>query len=47
MRSIMDHARAADFRATIALIVAAGAMLAAMAAAFIAFMALRGMTISW
>jgi hypothetical protein len=31
----------------IALIFAAGAMLAAMTAAFIAFLALRGVTISW
>jgi hypothetical protein len=47
MRSVVINARAADFRATIALIVAAGAMLAAMASAFIAFLALSGMTISW
>jgi hypothetical protein len=47
IRSVVDNARAADFRATIALVVAAGAMLAAMAAAFVSFMALSGMTISW
>jgi tetrahydrodipicolinate N-succinyltransferase len=47
IRSVADNARAADFRATIAIVVAAGAMLAAMAAAAIAFMALSGMTISW
>lgn len=47
IRSVVDDARAANFRATIALILAFGAMLAAMAAAFIAFMALRGMSISW
>jgi hypothetical protein len=47
IRSVVNNARAAEFRATIALIVAAGAMLAAMAAAFVAFMALSGMTISW
>ena len=47
IRSVVDDARAANFRATIALILAAGAMLAAMAAAFIAFLALSGVTISW
>jgi hypothetical protein len=47
IRGVVNNARAAEFRATIALIVAAGAMLAAMAAAFVAFMALSGMTISW
>src|SRR5262245_489755 len=47
IRSVVDNARAADFRATIALIVAAGAMLAAIAAAFTAFLALSGVTISW
>jgi hypothetical protein len=47
IRSVVDDARAANFRATIALMFAAGAMLAAMAAAFIAFLALRGVTISW
>jgi hypothetical protein len=47
VRNVVDDARAANFRATIALILAFGAMLAAMAAAFIAFMALRGMSISW
>ena len=47
IRSVVDDARAANFRGTIALIIAAGAMLAAMAAAFIAFLALSGVTISW
>jgi hypothetical protein len=47
IRSVADNARAAEFRATIAIVVAAGAMLAAMAAACIALMALSGMTISW
>ena len=47
IRSVIGDARAANFKATIALILAAGAMLAAMAAAFIAFLGLRGVTISW
>ena len=47
IRSIVNDARVANFRATIALIFAAGAMLAAMAAAFVAFLALSGVTISW
>lgn len=47
IRSVVDDARTASFRAMLALIFAAGAMLAAMAAAFIAFLALRGVTISW
>jgi hypothetical protein len=47
IRSVVDDARAANLRATIALIFAAGAMLAAMAAAFVAFLALSGMTMSW
>jgi hypothetical protein len=47
IRSVVDNARAANLRATIALIFAAGAMLAAMAAAFIAFLALSGVKISW
>ena len=47
IRSVVTSAREADFRATIALVVAGGAMLAAMASAFIAFLALSGMTISW
>lgn len=47
IRSIVADARAANFKATIAVIFAAGAMAAAMAAAFIAFLALRGVAISW
>ena len=47
IRSVVADARAADLRATIALIFAAGAMLAAMAAAFVAFLALSGVTMSW
>jgi hypothetical protein len=47
IRSVVDDARTANFRATLALIFAVGAMLAAMASAFIAFLALRGVTISW
>jgi hypothetical protein len=39
-----DEARASKLRATSALIIAAGAMLAAMASAFIAFLALRNWT---
>ena len=47
IRSVVSDGRAADFKATLALIIAVGAMLAAMAAGFIAFLALRGVTISW
>lgn len=47
IRSVVENARSADFRATIALVVAGGAMLAAMASAFIAFLALSDVTISW
>lgn len=47
IRSVVGDARAANFKATIALIFAAGAMVAAMAAAFVAFLGLRGVTISW
>jgi hypothetical protein len=47
IRSVVDDARTASFRAMIALIFAAGAMAAAMAAAFVAFLALRGVTIAW
>ncbi|HEX2447674.1 MAG TPA: hypothetical protein VHK26_05755 [Methyloceanibacter sp.] len=43
----VDEAVNAKLRASAALIVAGGAMLAAMASAFIAFMALRNWTISW
>ena len=47
IRSVVADARTASFKATVALILAAGAMTAAMAAAFIAFLAMRGVTISW
>jgi hypothetical protein len=47
MRLAADEASKAKVRATAALIIAAGAMLAAMAAGFIAFLALRNWTISW
>ena len=47
IRSVMENARSADLKATIALVVAGGAMLAAMASAFIAFLALSDVTISW
>ena len=47
IKSVIGDARAANFKATIALMFAAGAILAAMAAALIAFLALRGVTISW
>jgi hypothetical protein len=40
----VSEARAASTKATTALIIAAGAMLAAMAAAFVAFLALRNWT---
>jgi hypothetical protein len=42
-----DEARNAKLWASAALIIAAGAMLAAVASAFFAFLALRGLTISW
>jgi hypothetical protein len=45
-QSAVDEARGSNFRATVALLMAGGAMLAAMAAAFIAFLALRGWAIS-
>jgi hypothetical protein len=47
IRSVVENVRSADLRATIALVVAGGAMLAAMASAFIAFLALSDVTISW
>jgi hypothetical protein len=47
IRSVVNDARTANFRATIALMFAAGAMLAAMAGAFIAFLALSGVKIVW
>jgi hypothetical protein len=45
-RLAVDEARDAKLRATAAIIIAAGAMLAAMASAFIAFLALRHWTMS-
>jgi hypothetical protein len=47
IRSVVENTRSADLRATIALVIAGGAMLAAMASAFIAFLALSDVTISW
>jgi hypothetical protein len=47
IRSVVNDARTANFRATIALMFAAGAMLAAMAGAFIAFLALSDVKIVW
>jgi hypothetical protein len=47
IRSVVDDAHSANLKATLALIVAVGGMIAAMTAAFIAFLALRGVTISW
>jgi hypothetical protein len=47
IRSVVNEARAASFKATLALIFAIGAMLAAMSAAFIAFLAFRGVAVSW
>ena len=46
-REAVDEARAMKMWAISALIVSGGAMLAAMAAAFVAFLALRQGTISW
>ena len=46
-REAVDEARAMKVWAISALIIAGGAMLAAMASAFIAFLALRQGTISW
>jgi hypothetical protein len=47
IRSVVSDGRSADVKATMALIIAVGAMLAAMAAGLVAFLALRGVTISW
>ena len=47
VRSVVEDAEAANFKSTVAIVFAAGATLAAMAAAFIAFLALRGVKISW
>jgi threonine dehydratase len=46
-QAALEDASAAKLRATAALIISAGAMLAAMAAAFIAFLALRGFEALW
>jgi hypothetical protein len=47
VREAVEEARGSNLRATAALIIAGGAIVAAMAAAFIAFMALGHWTISW
>jgi hypothetical protein len=44
---LVEVANSANAKATIALIVSVGAMLAAMASALVAFLALRGWAISW
>jgi len=46
-RTSTEVARSAHSMATVAIVLSVGAMLAAMAAGFIAFVALRGGTISW
>ena len=45
--SLVEVANAANTKATAALILSVGAMLAAIASALVAFLALRGWTISW
>jgi hypothetical protein len=45
--SLVEVASTANTKATAALIVSVGAMLAAMASALVAFLALRGWTMSW
>ncbi|MGA7457595.1 MAG: hypothetical protein WBW51_09830 [Methyloceanibacter sp.] len=47
MASLAEVANTANTKATAALILSVGAMLAAMASALVAFLALRGWTISW
>jgi len=47
MASLVEIASTANTKATAALILSAGAMLAAIASALVAFLALRGWTISW
>ncbi len=47
MASLTGVARTANTKATAAVILSVGAMLAAMASALVAFLALRGWTISW
>jgi UTP:GlnB (protein PII) uridylyltransferase len=46
-QAAVEDASAAKLRATAAMIIAGGAMLAAMASAFIAFLALRGFEAPW
>jgi hypothetical protein len=45
--SLLEVASTANAKATAALILSAGAMLAAIASALVAFLALRGWTMSW
>jgi hypothetical protein len=45
--SLAEVASTANVKATAALILSVGAMLAAMASALVAFLAMRGWTISW
>ena len=45
--SLVEVASTANTKATAALILSVGAMLAAMASALVAFLALRGWTITW
>ena len=45
--SLVEVASTANTKATAALILSVGAMLAAMASALVAFLALRGWTMSW
>jgi hypothetical protein len=45
--SLVEVASTANTKATAALVLSVGAMLAAMASALVAFLALRGWTISW
>ena len=45
--SLVEVASTANIKATAALILSVGAMLTAMASALVAFLALRGWTISW
>jgi phytoene/squalene synthetase len=47
MASLVEVASTANAKATAALILSVGAMLAAMASALVAFLALRGWTITW
>jgi hypothetical protein len=47
MASLVEVVSTANTKATAALILSVGAMLAAMASALVAFLALRGWTMSW